>query len=259
MKKHIEKKFLHQQELPEGTLDAMKDMNINISRDDLTKMKGVPKDMAVYLTTEDNKFFKAFSYRIGKQFIMIPEPDPILVYFNTAYSNYVRIDTKKKEIFEKLSQVKISEPVINELYDYFGMTSTFITLLFTAIEALVNRSIPKGFIYTNKHPRKTETYNKKQIEEHFTFDDKVKLILPQAGIRSFHEAHSQKWTYISNLRDFRNMIVHTREAESEPTYDYVYKRAFEFDYGKTLDVVKDFCNFYTNPKFIVECPCDSNW
>ncbi len=55
------------------------------------------------------------------------------------------------------------------------------------------------------------------------------------------------------------MIVHTKEAEGESTYDHVFKKALTFNYDETLEVVKDFCNFYTNDDFIEECKCPNNW
>jgi hypothetical protein len=52
------------------------------------------------------------------------------------------------------------------------------------------------------------------------------------------------------------MIVHTKEAKEESTYDYLYKKALTFNYSDTLDAVKDFCNYYLSDDFIEECNCN---
>lgn len=259
MKKHILKKFLHEIELSQEVIDLMKDSGAGISLDEQHKIKGIAKGMTPFLTTEDNKFFKAFTFRHNKQLKFIPEPDPILVYFNAAYLNYIQIKDKKKEIFEKLSGEKLSEVMIKELYDYFGVTSSFIILLFTSIEALMNRCIPKDYTYKRILSKKTEIFTKKQIEEHIPFEEKLKNVLSDATKKNYAVQHPTKYTHISNLKEFRNMIVHTKEAEGESTYDYVFKKALTFNYDETIDVVKDFCNYYTKPDFITECPCSYDW
>ena len=255
MKKHILKRFLHETELPKETIEAMNKSPLGVALDDQAKIKRISKDWTTYLTTEDNKFFKAFSFRIDNEVKLIPEPDPILVYFNAAYWNYVQINEKRKIIYEKLSGDKLSEVMINELYDYFGASSSFVILLFTAIVALMNRCIPKDYIYRREGQKKTEIFTKKQIEEYIPFDEKLKHVLENATGKNYSKQHPQKYTHIANLKEFRNMIVHTKEAEGETTYDYVFKKALSFKYDDTLNVVKDFCNYYTKDDFITECPC----
>lgn len=259
MKKHIQKKFLNETELPNDVMDLLAKSKLGISLDDQAKIKSIPKGMVPFLTTEDNKFFKAFTFRHNNQIKLIPEPDPILVYFNAAYLNYIQIKEKRNEIFTKLSGEKLSEVMIKELYDYFGVTSSFVILLFTSIEALMNRCIPKDYTYKRVTPRKTELFTKTQIESYIPFDEKLKNVLPDATKKDYSRQHPKKYTSISNLKEFRNMIVHTKEAEGEATYDYVYKKALTFNYEETLDVVKDFCNFYTKEDFITECNCSYDW
>ena len=55
------------------------------------------------------------------------------------------------------------------------------------------------------------------------------------------------------------MIIHTQEAKEESTYDYLYRKALDFNYNDTLDAVKDFCNFYLKQDFITECNCAHDW
>lgn len=259
MKKHIKKKFLLQFPLPQNVIDLIDKSKLSVSLDDHVKSKSIPKDTTPFLTTEDNQFIKAFFFEFNKQIHIIPEPDPILVYFHAAYLNYIQINGKKNEVFSKLTGEKLSEIMINELYAFFGITSSFIILLFTAIEALMNRCIPKDYTYKRVTNKKTELFTKKQIEKYIPFDEKIKRVLTDATKKDFSSQHPIKDIHISNLKEFRNMIVHTKEAEGESTYDYVFKKALNFNYEETLNVVKDFCNFYTQDDFITECNCELNW
>ncbi len=185
MKKHLQKKFLHQIELSPDVIELMGKTKQVISPKDQSKIKTIPKGMTTFITTEDNKFFKVFTFRHNNQIKLIPEPDPILVYINAAYLNYIQIKQKKDEIFNKLSDENLNEVMMQELYDFFGTTSSFIILLFTAIEALMNRCIPKDYIYNRITPRKTELFNKKQIEEYIPFDEKLKQVLWNVTNKNF--------------------------------------------------------------------------
>jgi hypothetical protein len=259
MKKHILKKFLHETKLPKEVIEKIQNSNAYLPLNKLSTIKRIPEGTTPYLATEDNKFFKAFAVKYGSQLKLIPEPDPILVYFNAAYLNYIQIKDKRKEIFEKLSGETLTETMIKELYDYFGVTSSFVILLFTSIEALMNRCVPNDYIYKKDLSRKTELYNKKQIEQHIPFEEKLNKVLTNATKKNYASQHPKKYTHILNLKEFRDMIVHTKEAERESTYDYVYKKALCFKYDETIDVVKDFCNFYMETDFITECPCSLDW
>ncbi len=258
MKKHIQKKFLHETELTDEVVTLLEKPNAQIPLKGAKNFK-IPKGASPFLRTDDNKFFKAFTYRVQNQYKLVPEPDPILIYFNAAYLNFIQVKEKKDAIFQKLSSENMTEEMIQELYNFFGVTSSFVVLLFTALEALINRSIKIGFIYKRENERKTELFSKQQIERYISFDEKIKTVLPKTTNKDFLKSHPILFTHISNLKDFRNMIVHTKEAENESTYEHLYKKALDFNYSATLDAVKDFCNFYTKPDFIVECNCSHDW
>ncbi len=262
MKKHIEKRFLFEKKLTAEELKVFENQSDTFLVEDFSSIKKMPKDKVGYLVTEANEVIQAFPFKDGQgNLIFIPEPDPVLIYFHTAYLNYRLIHDKKKEIFKILSNVKMTEPVINQLYEYYGLTSSFIILLFTAVEAFINRSIPYNFIYSKPDKRKTETYTKEQIERYLPFNEKRVDILPIVAKKDFAKAHPNINIHIDNLKDFRDGVVHTKTSNDGHTpYDYLYKRAFKFEYEKTLNAVASFMNFYSsNPDYIKECPCSNNW
>lgn len=261
MKKHIKKKFLFEYNLPQETVDQVQASGNSISPDDLQKINKIPKDMTTFVLTETNTIFQAFPYRYQGQDRLIPEPDPVLVYFHSAYLNYRDIEEKRKAILKTLLAPKLAEPMINELYEFFGLTSGFVIFLFTAMEAFVNRSIPEKYEYSKKDNRKTEVYNKKQIEEYLPFMEKVKDILPSITGKNFQKNFPIKFTRIENLKEFRDSIIHTKTSkQGQSPYDYLYKKALEFKYEEAIVAVADYCNYYhPDGNYIIECDCNHEW
>ncbi|HRQ49782.1 MAG TPA: hypothetical protein PLR74_04555, partial [Agriterribacter sp.] len=68
-----------------------------------------------YLMT-NTSIFQAFPYKYQGQNRLIPEPDPVLVYFHLAYVNYRLINEKKKVILKPLVNPVMGEPMIDEWY-----------------------------------------------------------------------------------------------------------------------------------------------
>jgi hypothetical protein len=261
MKKHIKKKFMFEVALSEDTASKINASGNSIPLENMPALKKFPKDLNSFLITEKNVAFQAFPYTYQGQVRFIPEPDLVLVYFHSAYVNYRLIEEKKKVILNALLGDKMGEPMINELYEYFGLTSGFVIFLFTAMEAFVNRCINADYTYTRPGKKSTETFNKKQIEEWFTFTDKIKIILPEVRKRNFAKQYPLKYQHIVNLKEFRDSIVHTKAStEGHTPYDYLYKRALELKYEETINAVADFCNYYyPESNYIEECPCNQDW
>ncbi len=116
--------------------------------------------------------FRAFPYTYRGQIRLIPEPDPVPVYFHLAYVNYRLIDEKKKAILKLLLNPVVGEPMINEWYEHFGLASGFVIFLFTTLEAFVNSRIPNNYEYKRVDKRVTEIFNKQQVEEYISFNEK---------------------------------------------------------------------------------------
>jgi hypothetical protein len=267
LKKHIYKKFYNEVlvgtevlEKLENLKDAgkLKHAHWEEMKTGEAKMK-IKKNEKAVLLMDSNKAVDAFPFNYRGQTRYIPEPDPILIYFHTAYVYLVQIEDKRDKVLAKTAVSEMSEDVINDLYEYYGLTFSFIMLLFTSLEAFINRSIPKKFEYKKALDKRTEVYNKKQIHW-LNIDEKMKKVLPQIEGKDFGKGHPTLQTIIDNLKDFRNSIVHTREgSEGHTPFDYLFKRAFTFDYRKALNAVKDFCNFYHAADYIQECPCSKDW
>lgn len=258
MKKHIKKKFLHEFMITEEIAQAVESSSLGVDPSKLGKMRNIPKDSIGFIRMDNNKVIQAFPYRYQGVLHMIPEPDPLLIYFNSAYYNFKVIIIKKKEILSILVKKELTEAIINDLYNYYGLVSGFVIFLFTAIEACMNKCIPRDFIYRKEGEKKTELYSKRQIEENIPFDEKIEKVLFQVKGKLFKKDHHLKYQHIENLKNFRDSIVHTKASkEGSSPYDYLYKRSLEFKYEDTINAVKDFINYYHVPHYIEECSCDN--
>src|SRR5687767_9654004 len=126
MKKHIKKKFLFEIQLTDEEIIEIDATGNTRSFKDLEQIKKVPKDLTAFIITDSNTVLQAFPFQYQGKPRLVPEPDPVLIYFHTAYMSYRLIDQKKTEILKKLINPTMNEVMMNELYDYFGLTSGFI-------------------------------------------------------------------------------------------------------------------------------------
>ena len=92
--KHIKKRFQFEKVLSQQEID-----NLSLSPD-LIPFKTssnvkIPKDKSCLLITDKNEVFTAFQVSHRENCYLIPEPDPVLIYFNNAYFNYKDIEKEK--------------------------------------------------------------------------------------------------------------------------------------------------------------------
>lgn len=257
--KHIQKRFLNEINIGQPVADLLNNYKNEGSLEPVS-IESIPKDYIPYFTTDDNKFYQAFQLKINGKTRIIPEPDPILLYFHTAYTNYRLLDDAKRKLLDLTEITLGKEPAINELYEYFGMISSVVIFLFTTIEATINRCVPYDYSYTRVSKNKTEIFNKEQIERALSFDEKIKQVLTNVTNKNFEKSHPLIFKHILNLKLFRDDIIHTKShGQGISSEKHNYSRAFSFDYDKTIQSVKEFCNFYIKPDFIVDCPCSQDW
>lgn len=255
--KHIKKKFQFERLIPQDVLNSLSPQVLPLSGFALKGNK-IPKGKEALLVFETNKVVKAFNVNLSGKCFFIPEPDPVLIYFNNSYVNYKDIQSVKSKVF-KVLDTKLTEEIANHLYHYFGLTTGFVIFLFTAIEAFINRQIPDAYIYKKSTARNTEIYNKDQIQRYLSFDDKLKNILKETSSKDFAAHYPIKYQHIINLKEFRDSIVHTKaNASGQTQFDYLYKKALSFKYEETMAATRDFMNYY-EPNYIEDCDCGSDW
>ncbi len=257
--KHIKKKFQNEIPITEEFKTAFVKRE-TYSAAEFKKLKMVEKDTICMLGTDYGTMINAFPLAIDGRMYFIPEPDPVLIYFNNAYFNFKRIKESRKDLLATLDSVKLLTENINaNLYDYFGLCSGFVIFLFTSMEAFMNRLIPDNYVFQVKTKKCTEIYDKENIQSSFNFERKLKEVMKDIKHKEFHKAHDPKYQHIIHLKQFRDNIVHTKtNPDSVPKYDRLFSEAINFKYEHTLLAVRDFMNFY-EPGYVEECNCGKDF
>ncbi len=257
--KHIRKKFFFEYDKTEINLEELNadfyEMQNGLDQKHLKGRKGT----IAFLEQDDDKLISGIVNNIkGKNYI-IPIPDPTLIYFNNAQMSLRLIEEEKNELLKKLNfEGTMPESAINELYHYFGRTSGFVIFLFTSIESFLNQMIPDNFQFANELPRKTEVYNKKQIQESLDFKTKITKVLASATGKDFFKKSTPANQLIYRLKDFRDEIIHTKDDGEIMKYDRLINDSLRFPYKKALESVAIFMNYYKDD-YIIECPCGADF
>lgn len=259
--KHIAKKFLHQVEITDNIRKVIEIKGEQVKRGE-TGLQKRSKSKDIYLESESNHLIKSLLLKKnGKEFI-IPIPDLSLVYFDSAYNlNVLRKDQELK-LYEKLmiTPNSLGEDATNEVYRYYGYASSFIISLFTSIESFINHIIPDEGIYIREIPkRRTEHYNKEQIQRELPFNEKTRKVLPFFfDKKNFFLKSTLANEKLNKLKELRDDIVHTKSDSSFKSQEELIKKLLNFPFEETLESVAKFMNFY-KPNFITECQCGLNF
>lgn len=250
--KHIKKKFLFE----ETRLPVRENVEKQfVDRRDLDTLKEIKNDSVPFIQTTEETYIRAITHKHNNKNVILPIPDLTLAYYDFAYhGNIIRQDYEKK-MFEKLnSQEDTTEDVIHEVYHYFGFASSCIIGMFTCVEAFMNQVIPDNFVYLKKSEKKTELFNKEQIQRGISFDEKIKNILPNLFNKKYDLSKSQ----IPALKKMRDDIVHTKSKSDFTLQEDLMKRVLGFKYTDCLVAIKDFINYYQD-NYIEECDCSRDF
>lgn len=258
--KHIKKKFLI--ESKKGNIDLNQpgfEVVDLTNSSELEQAVRKNKNSAAFLQTDTGLVYGGFVHKVNGKHFVFPIPDPTLIYFNNAQLSVAQIKETKSRLLEKVDFGKaVGEPALNEIYNFYGTTSGFVIFLFTSMESFINQLIPDDFIFSKSSTRKTEIYNKAQIQEYLDFKTKITEVLKKASGKDFFNKQTSANQLIWNLKKFRDDIIHTKQESSILKYDTLIKTSLTFDYDKTLSAVATFMNFY-KPNYIVECDCGKDF
>ena len=257
--KHIKRRFFLQTTSDKINLNKPEfevlDLQKGISQSDLSNRK----DSIVYVETEDDVVIGGFVHKVDGKNYMFPVPDPTLIYFNNAQLNIQAIIEQKKVLLKKLDvTIELNSPAIHDIYNYFGLTSGFVIFLFTSIESFINQMIPDDFIYEDEQNKRTEIYNKNQIQEFLDFKTKITKVLNKATEKNFFSNQTPTNQLIWKLKEFRDDIIHTKQDENPLKYNNLIKKSLSFKYESSLLAVAKFMNHYKKD-YIIECDCGEDF
>lgn len=250
--KHVKRKFLREYNLTQDAHDyAVQQGKTN----EVKKIRRDLKDFTPYIITSDQKLIQGFFYIIEGRKVMIGEPNPTVIYFSNAQGFLSSILKYRKDLFDALKSDKNDVDIImNAMFGFYSVVTSFSSSLFNSLEAMANSKIPKNFKMQNPKRRKS-MMNKQEIIRFTRFEDKVKIVLKNITGDNFAEKKNLAYNEIIKLKTLRDNITHAKaDIDYEVNYyEKLYTEALDFDYAKSLDSAKEFINFYEND--LIE-PCD---
>ena len=255
--KHIKKKLLFQRKLDDKEYAKFMETpdHAEIVQD---LAKNDFSDYYALAVTSKKYLIQKFKYKRNNKIYLIPEPNPIVIYFSNAQAFLKGINEERNKLFILLETKNIDQgKIINSFYSFYSSVSNFIISLFNSIEAFINLKIPDDFKYDRILKKNTETFNSEQVKRHIQIEEKIKQVIPEIlGGKKFHQEFSDKYEKILELKNFRDSIVHTKsEALLKPNYyQSIFTTSLDFDCSQIIHVVRDFINYYENG-LIEECDC----
>jgi hypothetical protein len=261
--KHIKKKVLNEFTKEEFEAYAAKNKMTSYKKgDDVDKLKKtkIPNNSRTILHTTKDKYFTGFIHYMNGKPYTFPEPDPTIIYFSSAQRFRRQIIETREKLLKNVdfTQAAIDDNVIEDLYNYYETVCGTVIFLFISLESFLNQLIPDDAVYKKEMKSKTETYNHSQIQEHISFGDKIKVVIPQLTSKDFYKTHPLKSQIIDQLKDFRDSIIHTKNENKNIRFDFIVKRSFTFDFDKAIIHTADFMNFH-KADYIVECNCGKDF
>lgn len=254
--KHIEKRFLIEFKNENEIIENNVRESYKITKDFDNRNLDQKKKKIILIVTDTNNVFGGFVHKVDNKNYVFPVPDPTLIYFHNAQINIARIKECKLKLLQKLDfNEQLNESAINEIYEFYGLTTSFVIYLFTSIESFINQLIPDNYTFIRKLSTKTEMFDKKQIQNTIDFKTKITEVLKGATGKSFFINRTPTNQHIWNLKEFRDDIIHTKSKDENMLgYDNLIKSSLNFNYESTLNSVAKFMNFFKD-NYIIECNC----
>ena len=219
MIKHIKRKTVQPIKL---NYEQLEKIAPNKAADDILKnikFKDVKKYNAIQLMESGEVLF-SFFYNDNGNACTIPLANPVLIYFSIAQSHLRTIYAKRKDLLSLFrDRTDVTEDVLKLFYDFFGLTSSFITMLMTSLEAFVNQHIDKDFLYEKPEQKKyLKVYDYEQILRWVSLEDKINDILNKKYSKDFANKYPNRNVHLINLKQLRDQIVHTKEGINHSGY-----------------------------------------
>lgn len=236
--KKIQNKFVQSQKTNWNLDDFIKglppDYYDNINFEDYTK---------AHIETSDQFLIRAFPYRDGKKIIVIPEPEPSIMFIRNAQSKLDLISKFKHLVIQSASTKNTPvREIQNNFSLYFNLTFDFLINLFSSIEAFNNSLIPEKYTFRKKR----KLYDRSSIQRFIDFKTKIEIIIPEIKEKSFIIHHEKDYAIILDLKATRDNLIHTKNQSLnwETSYRDIYKKIMYLDYKLLYQSVKNYMNFY---------------
>ena len=235
MKKLPDRKFVNKIKVDWTYDDLIKNIELPQNPPDFSNA-----DQA-YFFTQDKNIVQGFLYLHNNKPVVIPEPEPSILYFANSSRIIDNIIENRNEVFKLIGIENVHK--IDLLFsDFFLDAFNFIINLFASIEAFHNSVIPEKFTYRDKK----RLLNREKIQRFATHDLKAESIIPRIFEKSFIKENEDKYSVISKLKEIRDNLIHTKNQSKNwaASYRDIFRDLLSFDYEKALNYTKDYMNYY---------------
>ena len=251
---HINLKPTKKHEISFNPLDLAKDIDIPKESIEFAKEYQLSKKISDEYEQDlmiglENEIIYGFDYLHNNDKIIIPELNPIMIFFSNAVMSHRKLIEFREELLNNSPTVKNYKKNgidANRFGNFFRMASNCIINLQTTLESFANRLIPDDHQYLDKKGNMFDP----------TIFDKLDKALPEIKKRRFKSAFKKQNILIRDLIELRNKIIHLKPAHQKTNtkYKVVYRMLLSFKYTETINAVENFINFY-EPNLIEKCNC----
>jgi hypothetical protein len=236
MRDILKRKFVNNIQVDWSFDDLMKDIDLPLKLPNLDNL-----DQAFFFT-KDNQIIQGFLYLNEGNPVLIPEPEPSILYYAHAARILDDILHLRMEIFNSKCLQNFVVVDASLFSDFFLLSFDFVTNLFASLEAFNNSVIPDDFTYRDNK----RLLDRDKIQLYAKFDLKVKKITPRIFNKSFVVDFIRKYELLDTLRNIRDSLIHTKNFSKNwaASYRDIYRELLAFDFENVLYYTKDYMNYY---------------
>ncbi|MBK6833807.1 MAG: hypothetical protein IPG89_05840 [Bacteroidetes bacterium] len=200
--KHVKKKFIVRKQITASALEVIESHTPNEEDNLFVKELIESNKFNAFIQTTDGELFQAFKYKFENNTYLVPEMDASVLYFEMGRTFLKRTKDSKKKFLASIKQTpNLPLQSANCFFEVFAHASICIPFLHNSVECFINNYIPIDyeFVEINKREKK-ETWNKMAIQFDWTYEDKIKLIMPDISKQKYHEMFQTNYSYLTSLK-----------------------------------------------------------
>jgi hypothetical protein len=244
----IETKF-NVSELSETDNNNFKNQNQKYTKDNLTSEEN---DLEIVLL-KDKELYYAFDYVNKSQKYIIPEVNPVTIFFSNAVMSLKYLSFNRQQLLENSTVIKNGKiDFIEDNPLYFGLffqySANIILNIQASLEAFLNSKIPTDYVLKSAKHTPIKKLNIHQ---------KIDLVFPELYNLNFENCNKAQYDLVTEIIQIRNDIVHIKPSTSNVSktkYKDLYKNLIDFPYHDAINSTRLLINFY-EPKLIEDCDC----
>lgn len=235
--------------LTEATKDiVIPDESKNIAQKYVETGKLAEEDGLDIMIFFENSIIYGYDYMYNGKKLILPELNPITIFYSNALMSYGRLNYYKEVLLSKSAEAGIAGEFVdfNHFGTFFQLAVNCIINLQATIESFVNYKIIGKYDFIDKNGK---TRNP-------SIHEKMDIAILDVTKKNFQNDFSEEYKRIKDLVGLRNHIIHLTPNQdiTNTKYKILFRQIIDFAYDQTIATVKDYVNFY-EPNIIEECPC----